>query len=130
MDKVKRAHGTMTRAQLDNADRFAREAAAISRSQGLSPGKYDFTRLSQKQVTTICSDFIVNHGIDPEQMPELSDDILPPYVTSADQPFDHLKCLADSRAFAKSVARADIVSKIDDTVKFISLYHKKNNRMI
>lgn len=49
--------------QLGQAKHFAHAALAISESQGLPPGKYDFTRMSANQMNTVMSDQIVNRKV-------------------------------------------------------------------
>lgn len=54
----------LTPNQVVQAKRFADEARAINTAQGLPEGQYDFTRMSAKQIETVLSDLIVNHGLD------------------------------------------------------------------
>lgn len=54
--------------QAARADQAAKDAAAISASQGLPVGQYDFTNLTRDQYQTIDNDLRMNRNVNPDDV--------------------------------------------------------------
>lgn len=71
--RARELHSRMSSNQLDRAHKIRIEAEAISRSQGLESGRYDFSHLTHHELETILNDILLNQGDpDPEATSGLS----------------------------------------------------------